>query len=57
MNEQVTLHNKELCDLYMSPSIARTVEARRFRWASMGIQGMHAKFNRGTSWEVFLSKI
>jgi hypothetical protein len=29
------LHNKELRDLYSSPSIIRMVKARRMRWAGM----------------------
>jgi hypothetical protein len=27
------LHNEELCDLYFSPSIIRTIKSRRMRWA------------------------
>jgi hypothetical protein len=27
------LHNKELCDLYSSPSIIRIIKSRRMRWA------------------------
>jgi hypothetical protein len=27
------LHNKELCDLYSSPSIIRTIKSIRMRWA------------------------
>jgi hypothetical protein len=27
------LHNKELCDLYSSPSIIRITKSRRIRWA------------------------
>jgi hypothetical protein len=26
------LHNKELCDLYSSPSIVRIIKSRRMRW-------------------------
>jgi hypothetical protein len=26
------LHNKELCDLYSSPSIIRMIKSRRMRW-------------------------
>jgi hypothetical protein len=26
------LHNKELCDLYSSPSIIRIIKSRRMRW-------------------------
>jgi hypothetical protein len=27
------LHNEELCNLYCSPSIIRTIKLRRMRWA------------------------
>jgi hypothetical protein len=27
------LHNKELCDLYSSPSIIKIIKLRRMRWA------------------------
>jgi hypothetical protein len=27
------LYNKELCDLYSSPSIIRIIKSRRMRWA------------------------
>jgi hypothetical protein len=29
------LHNKELCDLYSSPSIIRIMKSRRMGWAVM----------------------
>jgi hypothetical protein len=29
------LHNKELLDLYSSPSIIRIIKLRRVRWAAM----------------------
>jgi len=27
------LHNEELCSLYRSPNIVRTIKSRRLRWA------------------------
>jgi hypothetical protein len=33
MGEWRKLHNKELCDLYSSPSIIRMIKSRRMRWA------------------------
>jgi hypothetical protein len=33
MDEWITLHNKELPDLYSSPSIIRIIKSRRMRWA------------------------
>jgi hypothetical protein len=33
MGEWRKLHNKELCDLYSSPSIIRIIKSRRMRWA------------------------
>jgi hypothetical protein len=33
MGEWRKLHNKELCDLYSSPSIIRIIKLRRMRWA------------------------
>jgi hypothetical protein len=45
------LHNKELRDLYSSPSIIKIIKSRRMRWAShvarMGKRGTH----RGYWWE------
>jgi hypothetical protein len=42
------LHNEEHHNLYGSPSIIRTVESRRMRWAGdvarMGLRGMHVGF-------------
>jgi hypothetical protein len=39
------LHNKELRDLYFSPSIIRIIKSRRMRWtghvARMGRRGTH----------------
>jgi hypothetical protein len=39
------LHNEELHNLYMSPSIIRMIKSRRMRWtgnvARMGRRGMH----------------
>jgi hypothetical protein len=39
------LHNKELCDLYSSPSIIRIIKPRRMRWAGhvarIWRRGMH----------------
>jgi hypothetical protein len=32
------LHNKELCDLYSSPSIIRIIKSRRMRWAEQVAQ-------------------
>jgi hypothetical protein len=32
------LHNKELHDLYSSPSIIRIIKSRRMRWASHAAQ-------------------
>jgi hypothetical protein len=32
MGEWRKLHNKELCDLYSSPSIIRIIKLRRMRW-------------------------
>jgi hypothetical protein len=43
MREWRKLHNKELHDLYSSPSIIRIIKSRRMRWAGhvarMGIRG------------------
>jgi hypothetical protein len=33
MGERRKLHNKELHDLYSSPSIIRIIKSRRMRWA------------------------
>jgi hypothetical protein len=33
MGEWRKLHNKELRDLYSSPSISRIIKSRRMRWA------------------------
>jgi hypothetical protein len=45
------LHNKELRDLYSSPSIIRIIKSRRIRWAEcvvrMATRGMHI----GNWWE------
>jgi hypothetical protein len=42
------LHNKELHNLYCSPSIIRMIKSRRMRWARhvarMGRRGMHIGF-------------
>jgi hypothetical protein len=38
------LHNKELHDLYSSPSIIRIIKARRMRWAGH-VARMEAKMN------------
>jgi hypothetical protein len=44
MGEWIKLHNKELRDLYSSPSIIRIIKSRRMRWAGhvarMGRRGM-----------------
>jgi hypothetical protein len=46
------LHNKELHNLYSSPSIIRMIKSRRMRWAGqvarMGRRGMHV----GYWWEI-----
>jgi hypothetical protein len=34
-SEKRKLHNKELRDLYSSPSIIRMIKSRRMRWAAM----------------------
>jgi hypothetical protein len=31
--ECIKLHNKELCDLYILPSVIRLIKSRRMRWA------------------------
>jgi hypothetical protein len=36
MGEWRKLHNKELDNLYSSPSIIRIIESRRMRWAGNG---------------------
>jgi hypothetical protein len=42
------LHNKELHNLYSSPSIIKTIKRRRIRWAGhlawMGRRGIHIGF-------------
>jgi hypothetical protein len=42
------LNDKELHDLYFSPSIIRTIKSRRMRWAGhvarMGRRGMHIDY-------------
>jgi hypothetical protein len=38
------LHNKDLHDLYSSPSIIRTIKSRRMRWA-VHVAGMVKKRN------------
>jgi hypothetical protein len=38
------LHNKELCDLYSSPSIIRNMKSRRIRWAGH-VPGLGEKRN------------
>jgi hypothetical protein len=35
------LHNKELCDLYSSPSIIRIIKSRRMRWVGHGGEDKH----------------
>jgi PAS domain-containing protein len=45
------LHNKELRNLYSSPSIIRMIKSRRMRWAGhvtgMGRRGMHIGYPIG----------
>jgi hypothetical protein len=38
MEEWRKLHNEELCDLYSSPSIIRTIKSRRMKWADHVVQ-------------------
>jgi hypothetical protein len=42
------LHNKELCDLYISPEIVKVVKYV----SSIGKQQMHTKFSNGSLSEV-----
>jgi hypothetical protein len=48
MGEWRKLHNKELNDLYSSPSIIRMIKSRRMRWAEhvarMGRRGMRIDY-------------
>jgi hypothetical protein len=36
----ITLHNKELSDLYRSPCTVRVLKARRLRWAGWSLTRM-----------------
>jgi hypothetical protein len=46
-----TLHNQELCDVYSSPSIIRTIKSRKLRWAQH-VAGMERRGKHiGYWWE------